>query len=802
MPKPSRKNITAKIVKKIQNNPKAATFFCDTFFAQKIAPKIVSLQRRRNCQYLRYVYNMGRIDQQTVQKILDTADIVEVVSDFVKLRRSGANYKGLCPFHNERTPSFSVNKARNICKCFSCGKGGSPVNFIMEHEQLSYSDALRYLARKYGIEIVEKEMTDEEKRQQNEREAMLAVNEFALNHFRYNLLETDEGRAVAMPYFRHRGLSDAMIKRFHLGYAIDRSDDLINAAVKAGFDTRYLVSTGLAGVSQRQDSGQSLYDRYRGRVIFPIHSVSGRVVGFGARTMRQDKNIAKYVNSPESTIYKKNLELYGFYQAKSAIARADKCIMVEGYLDVISMHQAGVENVVASSGTSLTEGQIRAVRRFSDNVTLIYDADAAGIKASLRGIHLLLAEKMNVKVLSLPPGDDPDSFAQSHSSSQVEEFLRNHETDIISFMTNVLMGDIDPSDPSARAKTINIILETVACVDEPVKRQEYLTVCSRTLGLSEEVLLRQLNIFITRRYEENYKEQQRQAARASLPARDNAVTGESTAAQPDGESKADADTPPQAAEAPLLDLTDSHLRPYERMLARYLVRYGVCYLADITDADGNISQATVYDLIANELSIDGINFTDPGCAAIFNAVGTIRRDSWPPARQAHSAEVDASIAQELDSRRAELAQRGGSLAQLEREESKLMEQAATERAQQLDEFDAAFVRDRLINSPDDNIRKISNELAAEKYTLSRIYTRQANVETEEQQLRTLVPRAVNELRAAIVRDIMADLNAKLAALPPENTDDATGIMQQIVAYKEYEKRLVKALGERIILPPA
>lgn len=299
----------------------------------------------------------SRIDPETVRRILDTADIVDVVSDFVKLRRSGANYKGLCPFHDERTPSFSVNKARNICKCFSCGKGGSPVNFIMEHEQLSYNEALRYLARKYNIEIIERELNDAERQAASDREAMLAVNEFALNHFQPNLTETEDGRNIALSYFRHRGINDAMIKRFHLGYALERSDALYSTAKSRGFTDHYLESTGLCLKSERTNS---YYDRFKGRVIFPIHSVAGRVLGFGGRTMRSDKTVAKYVNSPESTVYVKNRELYGLYQAKSAIAKKDKCILVEGYMDVISMHQAGVENVVASSGTSLTQGQIRA----------------------------------------------------------------------------------------------------------------------------------------------------------------------------------------------------------------------------------------------------------------------------------------------------------------------------------------------------------------------------------------------------------------------------------------------------------
>ena len=458
---------------------------------------------------------MGRIDQDTVNRIIDAADIVEVVSDFVKLRRSGANYKGLCPFHNERTPSFSVNKARNICKCFSCGKGGSPVNFIMEHEQMSFQEALRYLARKYNIEIVEKELSAQERQAENDREAMLAVNDFALKHFRHNLHDTADGRNIALQYFRHRGLSDAMIERFQLGYALDMPSELIDAAHEAGYVDKYLIDTGLAGVSER-DGQRRLYDRFRGRVLFPIHTISGRVVGFGGRTMRSDKNLAKYVNSPESVIYKKNLELYGLYQAKSAIARRDKCILVEGYLDVISMHQAGVENVVASSGTSLTEGQIRAIRRFTNNVTVIYDADAAGIKASLRGIKMLLSENMNVKTLLLPAGDDPDSFAQSHSAGQVDTYLAENERDIIDFMVEVLMRDVNANDPMARAKVVNTILDTIACIDEPVKRQEYISLCSRLMSIAEEVLVPQLNIFIAGRYEEAEKNIQREMARASI----------------------------------------------------------------------------------------------------------------------------------------------------------------------------------------------------------------------------------------------------------------------------------------------
>ena len=372
---------------------------------------------------------MRKIDRETVQKILDAADIVEVVSDFVSLKRRGANYIGLCPFHNERTPSFSVSKSKGICKCFSCGKGGSPVNFIMELEQMTYNEALRYLAKKYNIEIQEHEMSEQEREEASARESMMAINDFAMRHFEHILTDTPDGRDIGLAYFRERGINDAMIKRFHLGYALEKRDELYNSAIQQGFSEQFLLDTGLCYKTERG----VVQDRFRGRVIYPVHTVSGKVVAFGGRTLRKDKDVAKYVNSPESVVYRKSYELYGLYQAKQAIVKKDKCILVEGYMDVISMHQSGVENVVASSGTSLTEGQIRLIHRFTENVTVIYDSDAAGIKASMRGIDLLLAEGLNVKVLLLPDGEDPDSFAQNHSSSEVEAYLKDNEQDFIAF---------------------------------------------------------------------------------------------------------------------------------------------------------------------------------------------------------------------------------------------------------------------------------------------------------------------------------------------------------------------------------
>lgn len=730
---------------------------------------------------------MPRIDQETVNKILDTADIVDVVSDFVKLRRSGANFKGLCPFHNERTPSFSVNRARNICKCFSCGKGGSPVNFIMEHEQLSYQEALRYLARKYNIEIVEKELSDQEREAMNTREAMLAVNEFALTHFKKNLLESDEGRDTALAYLRHRGISDAMIARFHLGYAIDKSRELIDAAKSSGFNTKYLVDTGLA--IERDD--KSLYDRFRSRVIFPVHSISGRVIAFGGRTMRSDKTIAKYVNSPESSIYHKNLELYGLYQAKSAIAKKDKCILVEGYLDVISMHQAGVENVVASSGTSLTEGQIRALRRFSNNVTLIYDADAAGIKASLRGINMLLGEGLNVKVLSLPPGDDPDSFAQSHSSTEVEAYLADHEVDIIAFMADMLLRDVPDNDPTAKAKAINGILYSVAFVDDPVTTQEYIAQCSRRLSVPEQVLAAQLRVLRTRRLEEAAKDAARRQARESAaPQIETNVTAATDASEEQ----------PIVPEAPLLNLDTNSLRPYEEMLMRYIVRYGLMYIMDIARSDGSFAPGTVFDLIDGELGIDGYSMTYPPFKRTYEAVKELRYSSWQTDRAIFMRTLEDECSARMAEAYDEIRQKAENIAQIESMEQRAHDDIEKYRLARINEFDAKYCQDHLANSPDDVVRNTANALIIERYTLSRIYTKQENIESEESQLPELVPRAIYELQNAILSARLRDLSTELATLDASHIDRAQEIIMKIAELQNMQRELVKVLGERIILP--
>ena len=409
------------------------------------------------------------IDQQTRQRILDSAQILDVVSDFISLRRQGVSYVGLCPFHSDRNPSFYVNPAKNICKCFSCGEGGTPLNFIMKHEQLSYSDALKYLAKKYNIEVVEREESEEEKQRNSERESLFIINDYAAKYFQTQLTETEEGRTVGLAYFRERGIRPETIERFGLGYAPESKTAFTEQAIKSGYPLKRLAEVGLS-IEYEDHPGKAI-DRFRGRVIFPVRNLSGRYVAFGGRVMSKTAKTAKYVNSPESLIYSKSRELYGLYWAKSAISKLGKCYLVEGYTDVLSMYQAGIENVVSSSGTALTIDQIRLIRRFTTTITVLYDGDAAGIKAALRGIDLLLEEGFRIKVVLLPDGEDPDSFARSHSNTELQAYLDEHETDFIHFKIELYQEEME-RDPLRRAELISDLREIVDEVGEPESFEE------------------------------------------------------------------------------------------------------------------------------------------------------------------------------------------------------------------------------------------------------------------------------------------------------------------------------------------
>ena len=453
------------------------------------------------------------IDRSTIERVMAAADIVDVVGEFVTLRRAGANFKGLCPFHNEKTPSFMVSPAKQLCKCFSCGNGGNVVKFIQLHEQLTYPEAIKWLGRRYGIEVREREQSDEERMAASDREAMFVLNEWAKDYFVDVLHNNVDGVAIGMQYFRKRGLRDDIIQKFQLGYAPEQRDALAAEALRKGFENKFLESTGLCF---RTDDGR-LLDRYHGRVIFPVHTISGRVVAFGGRILNtENKKVGKYVNSPESQIYSKKRELYGLYFAKQAIVRQDRCFLVEGYLDVISMAQSGIENVVASSCTSLTNEQVRLIHRFTENVTVLYDGDAAGIHASLRGIDMLLAEGLNIKVLLLPDGEDPDSFAQQHSAAEFQKFIDEQQTDFIRFKTDLLMKEAG-SDPTKRAGVVRDIVRSISMIPSDITRRMYVHELAVRLGMDESVIVGEVGADIRRQRDETYKVAERQHATSTRP---------------------------------------------------------------------------------------------------------------------------------------------------------------------------------------------------------------------------------------------------------------------------------------------
>lgn len=736
---------------------------------------------------------MRKIDRETVQRILETADIVDVVSDFVSLKRRGSGYIGLCPFHNERTPSFSVSKSKNFCKCFSCGKGGSPVNFIMEHEQLSYQEALRYLAHKYNIEIKEHEMSDAEREKETERASMLAVNEMALKHFEHNLTDTEDGRDIGLSYFLNRGINEASVKKFHLGYALERSDTLLREATQKGYNVEYLVKTGLC---IRTDTGR-VYDRFKGRVIFPVFSVSGKVIAFGGRTLKKD--VAKYVNSPESEIYKKSRELYGLFQAKQAIVKHSKCILVEGYMDVISMHQSGIENVVASSGTSLTEGQIRLIHRFTEDVTVIYDGDAAGIKASLRGIDMLLAEGLNIKVVLLPDGDDPDSFAQKHTSTELEEYISAHETDFIQFKTDILLQGVS-NDPIARARVINDIVQSIAVIPNQVMRNVYITECSRRLGIDERVVALEVSKQSFAQAEKESVKAQKEAARQSLeatPLPDQPTTAES----PAPEAPVVAETPLQPS-AP--DPDKDFIRPFEKRLLQYVLRYGMLPLAEDYDESGNQTKIiTVIDYVESELSQDDIVFSDPAVLKTFNEAVKLRRESW----DSDSAHNDSLL---LDDRNefiakgeAEIMQTDADMAAIQRHEKELAEKADQRYFERQRLFASTYIEKVLCSHLDDDIRNLSLELVPEKHVLSKVHTKYSKVETDEDRLQEIVPRTIYELKDALLECRMRRIREQIkqaAALPSDTSAKVMDLMQEMFEVQRLRGEFAKYLGERILNP--
>ena len=527
------------------------------------------------------------IDQATVERILDAAQIVDVVSEFVTLRKRGVNYTGLCPFHNEKTPSFSVSPSKGVCKCFSCGKGGNAVHFIMEHEQLSYYEALKYLARKYHIEFKERELTNEEKQAQNTRESMFIVNQFARDYFQNILKNHIEGKSVGMAYFRQRGFRDDIIEKFQLGYSTEERDALSQEALRKGYRKEFLVKTGLC----YETDDNKVVDRFRGRVLFPVHTLSGKVVAFGGRILStENKKLAKYVNSPESEIYHKSSELYGIYFAKQAIVKQDRCFLVEGYTDVISMHQSGVENVVSSSGTSLTPGQIRLIHRFTNNITVLYDGDMAGINASVRGIDMLLEEGMNIKVVLLPDGDDPDSFARKHNATNFQAYISEHEVDFIRFKTNLLLKE-SAKDPMKRAELINDLVKSIAIIPEAIVRDVYAKECEQLLHLEQKLLITEIA-----KQREKLLEKGTKPERASGQEEPNAA---STAPEP------------YQTFIPQAGREEQAFYQFELQIIQTIIRYGEKIIFRVPGENGTETEITVIEYISNELKDDNLSFHNP-----------------------------------------------------------------------------------------------------------------------------------------------------------------------------------------------
>ena len=540
------------------------------------------------------------IDRATIDKILDAAQIVDVVSEFVTLKKKGVNHVGLCPFHDDKTPSFYVSPAKGLCKCFACGKGGNAVHFIMEHEQLSYWEALRWLAKKYHIEIQERELTNEEKEAQSVRESLFIINEFARDYFQNVLYNHIDGKSIGMTYFRQRGIRDDIVKKFQLGYSTSNKDALAQEALRKGYKKEYLIKTGLC--YEKEDG--SIRDRFWGRVIFPWFNISGKILGFGGRVLdSRTKGISqKYVNSPESDIFSKRKELYGIYQAKSAIVKKDCVYMVEGYTDVIAMHQCGLENVVANSGTALSEEQIRLLHRFTSNITLLYDGDEAGIKASIRSTDMLLAEGMNVKILLLPDGDDPDSFSRKHNATEFQQYITEHEEDFIRFKTNLLLNDTK-NDPIKRAGLIADMARSIGLIPNEIIRYACLKECASILNVDEQVILNEIKKIVQQRkdefIEQRKKEKEVQTIQAALP----------TPTVPEHELIPPPPFPPEEVVEERWEKLPFYDKEVE--LIRMLIRYGeniVCYLES---EDGEESPVSVTEYISMDLAQDNLKFQNP-----------------------------------------------------------------------------------------------------------------------------------------------------------------------------------------------
>ncbi len=747
------------------------------------------------------------IDHNTVQQILDTADIVDVVSDFVALKRRGANWIGLCPFHNDRRPSFYVSRAKGICKCFACGEGGSAVNFIMKHEQLSYPEALRYLARKYHIEIQEKELTDEEKQAQTEREAMLMLNEWACSYFEKQLHETQAGQDIGLTYFKERGFNDATIKEFRLGYSSEGYDDFYKAAVAQGFNPQLLFDVGLC-IADGRGGGR---DRFRGRVMFPIMNIAGKVIAFGGRTLKKDKDIAKYVNSPESVIYSKRDVIYGLYQAKREISKADKCFIVEGYADVISMHQAGFKNVIASSGTALTEGHIHAIRRFTNNVTEMFDGDAAGIKAAIRGVDMLLKEGLNIKVLPLPPEDDPDTFVRAHSYAEVEQYIEENEADFINFKSSVVLKDAK-NDPIKRTAAITDVVKSIALIPDEIARMVYAKECSNMFSMDEQAILRQIKHYRGKYQEQWRKERQQQQAREQRMA---AQSGENVpqVVGPDDMPPAPlpddftpevgpVETSPLATAATANVANGVHVQ--EREVIRLIVNYGMCYLADTQYEDGSMRPTTVLEYINNELMLDSMSFSDQLYLRTFEIAKQYITPFYSDLEEFKVKLEERTrqyIAEEMaktDDEEPEALDSAALINAQERKEKNVLAKANVMDNNEQTEYRSGYLMKVLCSIDDDDVRQLACDLATDNMPqLSKIHTQYAVIVEERDKLQSIVPERIYNWKNALLVMRINEVKDQIAHASPEQLPQ---LMEQLQELYGVRHKLAAIIGDRVVNP--
>ena len=711
------------------------------------------------------------------------ADIVDVVGEFVTLRRSGANYKGLCPFHDEKTPSFMVSPSKQLCKCFSCGNGGNVVKFVMQHEQMTYPEALKWLGRRYGIEVKEREQTAEQKAAATAREAMFVVNEWARDYFVETLHNNVDGLAIGMSYFRRRGLRDDIIRKFQLGYSLEQRDALAQKAHAKGFEEKYIESTGLC---YRTEDGR-LLDRYHGRVIFPVHSVSGRIVAFGGRILNQEqKNVGKYVNSPESEIYSKKRELYGLYLAKQAIVKQDRCYLVEGYLDVISMHQSGVENVVASSGTALTPEQVRLIHRFTNNVTVLYDGDAAGIHASLRGIDILLSEGLNIKVMLLPEGEDPDSYAQARTPEEFRKDLEENEEDFIQFKANLLLKDAG-RDPMKRASVITDLTRSISVIPSDIVRQVYIHDLAGRLNIDESAIVNEVAKEIRKRKEEAHS-RSKTTPPSSTQSSTQSKIQPAAAQQHSGEH----DIP--------LEAYEQLIPPPESVSGAHDAQQALTSLStNPLNQERTISGSTInlgeskaqQQLIACELQLIQLVIRYGQLPTI--AQQTEVETPWSAAKKTQTTEIIADsplvapyILEELSNDDIHL--------QVDKHQQ-ILEEAAQHTLENPETFNS---RDYFITHPDQEINRLAAELADDRYPLS-IEQQKAYV-PEEKRLVDIVPRVINDYKHAILgvqkEEVLLSLRQPELQQQPDKMNE---LLRQLIEINELEKQFAKVLGDRVLV---